>query len=101
MKKEHSPEYIKLMQSDYWRKFKERISARDEWQCRLCGSNKNLECHHIRYSHLGNEANYPEDACLLCVDCHKKIHLYCDVCDSLKEYYEQKRHEARMRRGLY
>lgn len=99
--KKHSIEYERLMHSDYWSETRNRIFARDEWKCRLCGSPYNLECHHIRYAHLGHEAEYPEDLMCLCRKCHSIITRYWEVADSIKEFYEAKRHEEAMRRGYY
>lgn len=99
--KKHSPEYTKLMKSDYWLEVRERIFARHEWKCALCGSSQNLECHHVRYSHLGHEAEYPEDLMCLCKKHHALITEYWQIADDLKAYYEEKRHEEAMRKGYY
>jgi 5-methylcytosine-specific restriction endonuclease McrA len=61
-------EYLK---SQKWKKMKKFIHFRDG-VCQLCGSDKNLEVHHITYDRLGDEN--PDDLILLCRTCHQDIH---------------------------
>lgn len=58
------------------------IRIRDDFECQLCGSHKNLQCHHItpkgyaRYV-LGWDwaiINDIHNGILLCRRCHKSIH---------------------------
>jgi len=51
------------------------VLARDNWECQMCGSGKELHCHHI----TGVEQNPIESAdaanCItFCKTCHKKVH---------------------------
>ena len=96
-----SPEYRAYLESPKWQEIRERILLRDNFECRLCGSTQHLHCHHIRGTHRFHEQDYPEDLCILCEDCHTMIHHYFRVVDSIKDYYDQKRHEERLRKGYY
>ena len=48
--------------------FEEDIFKRDNFKCRLCGIEKDLEMHHKKYT------RNKEDIILVCNKCHKKIH---------------------------
>ena len=96
-----SVQYRKYLQSEDWQRIRENILCRDEFKCRLCGANTNLHVHHIRGIHRFHESEYPEDLVTLCERCHTMIHVYWQVVDSIKEYYDNKRHEERIKRGLY
>ena len=63
----------KYLQSKEWRLLKATRLAMDSYQCKMCGTANNLECHHISYDRLGNE-NLSTDVITLCRDCHQKIH---------------------------
>lgn len=38
---------------------------------------------------------------ILCERCHSMIHTYWNVCDSIKAYYDEQKHQEAMRRGYY
>ena len=84
-----------------WQKIRETVLLRDEFRCRLCGAKKDVQVHHIRYAHVFHEEDHLEDLMVLCEVHHRMITQYWKIVDSIKEYYEQKRHQERMRRGLY
>ena len=65
-------DYKKYLKSDYWKDIKEQVHKRDEYKCRLCNSNKNLQVHHKTYEFLGNENL--EELITLCKKCHFNIH---------------------------
>ncbi len=66
--------YKEFLQTDYWQKeVRPKIIERDK-RCRTCGTNENLEVHHISYEHRGDDLNHMEDLTLLCRDCHQIIH---------------------------
>ena len=58
--------------SGTWKAFKFHIQARDSNQCQVCGSEDNLECHHITYERLGNE--WDSDLVTLCRTHHQMVH---------------------------
>ena len=89
-------------QSDKWNEIRQRILCRDNFTCRLCGAtNTTLHCHHMHGRYRFNENNHPECLITLCEDCHTLIHTYWTICDSIKEYYDNQRHQEQLRRGYY
>ncbi len=57
---------------------RERILKRDNYQCRFCGSDKNLDIHHRdgkSYSKKGSDSNNEDHNLItLCHQCHLKLH---------------------------
>lgn len=97
-----SPEYRDyLNNSDKWKAISENIKLRDGCACKLCGSTKNLQVHHMNSKYRFKEENHPECLITLCAECHEKIHLYWNVCDSIKAFYVEKRHQEQLRKGYY
>lgn len=96
-----SYEYRQYLNSGKWRDISENIKYRDGNACRLCGSRKKLEVHHMNSRYRFHEEKHPECLITLCADCHMKIHLYWRVCDSIRDYYAEQRHKENMRRGYY
>lgn len=78
--KQRNEEYLKYrtyIKSKEFKEIKRRVEERDNYKCRVCGSNneeRTLTCHHITYKHLYNEKEYLEDLITLCNICHKAIH---------------------------
>ena len=60
------------LRSDEWAELRGEVLLRDEFQCQVCGSKRNLEVHHVSYIALGNESL--EDLTTLCRGCHQSIH---------------------------
>lgn len=96
-----SAEYRHYLESEEWRAIRERILLRDDFKCRLCGSSEHLHCHHINGKYRFHEGDHPESLMVLCESCHTMIHSYYRVCDSIKEFYDKKRHEEQLKRGYY
>jgi hypothetical protein len=71
---QHPIDYIAYIKSSAWQLSKARIATLhlDNFSCRMCGSNEELQVHHITYVHLGNETT----DCLvtLCKECHNETH---------------------------
>lgn len=64
--------YYEYIQTEAWAKKSRQRFALDGYQCQLCGSAKNIVCHHLNYYNLGNEKM--DDLVTLCADCHRKLH---------------------------
>lgn len=92
-RKEQSPEFLRYLESPEWSQLRELTLQRDNRTCQICGATKKLQAHHIRYTHLFNERNYPEDLICVCATCHERIHRYYRVADALKEHYRRNRQE--------
>ena len=67
-------EYEAYLHSSEWQELREQAMKRDGWQCRMCGTGKNLRVHHVNYEHVGTEQEL-EDLLTLCDDCHQKVHV--------------------------
>lgn len=58
-----------------WFNKREEILKRDNYHCRYCNSDKNLEVHHIYYKVGKRPWDYPDELLVtLCRDCHKHWH---------------------------
>lgn len=55
--------------------FKKQAEKRNNGTCSLCGSNKNLEMHHIKPKFVYPELKYELDNIMfLCHECHRTLH---------------------------
>lgn len=97
---ECSEEYRRYLHSEKWAKIRENVLFRDEFACRICGSKTHLQVHHINGRGRFCEDKHMDTVMCLCESCHTKIHLYFKVCDSIKEYYDNKRTQERRAKGL-
>lgn len=73
--------YSEKLRDPRWQKLRLKILERDNWKCRLCGTDaKNLQVHHVVYRKL-EPWGYPEYLYqTLCEDCHETRH---DAVDSI------------------
>lgn len=67
--------YDQYLRSPEWKELRQKRIQRDNYQCVICGSAKNLDVHHISYIHMG-ESGEIDDLITLCRSCHQKIHEY-------------------------
>jgi hypothetical protein len=63
--------YDQYIKSPEWAERRKAILARDNFECRTCPNSENLQVHHRRYDHFGNEPM--EDLVTLCIECHDAI----------------------------
>ena len=63
--------YKDYLKSKKWKRIKEKKIK--QWFCILCGTNKNLNIHHLNYKHITNETG--GDLICLCWDCHRLWHI--------------------------
>lgn len=73
-KEDKSKRYRAYLLSKEWKEIREIILERDGYRCSKCGSERNLEIHHLNYKHIFFEKFFQEDLITLCEKCHKKIH---------------------------
>ena len=77
IKNEHpfnKEEYLQYLRSEeYYRNKKLPVLKRDNFQCQICGTAKNLTVHHITYWRLFDEDL--DDLITLCDICHYKVHM--------------------------
>ena len=64
--------YMEYIQSEDWKKRRDKKLRKADWKCERCGSGINLCIHHITYDNLGNEPM--SDLLVLCKSCHEDIH---------------------------
>lgn len=74
---------------------RDRVRRRDHGNCRWCGTNQDLQIHHVRYRSEGGP-DTPRNLLTLCAECHAKAHsnkkLYQPVLLTwLWLFYEQER----------
>jgi len=67
--------YIRYINSREWQSKRTTILKRDGYLCQQCGSNSNLDVHHITYKRFTNENQ--NDLITVCRYCHNEIHLRC------------------------
>lgn len=67
------PTYNDYLQSDQWRKTREKRLQIDGRVCAVCGSGKDLNVHHISYRNIGNE-DIENELITLCHPCHAMLH---------------------------
>ena len=68
-------EYYLYLHSEQWREIRNKVIARDNCTCRICGGGAfgaDANVHHLTYRNIGNEDL--KDLVTLCPDCHTKIH---------------------------
>ena len=65
-------DYATYMGSAEWIAKRNLVLRRDGFVCKLCGSAKNLDVHHITYENLGHEKL--DELITLCRDCHTHKH---------------------------
>jgi hypothetical protein len=68
--------YNEYLDSAYFADVRKTVFERDHYQCRKCGSAKNLEPHHISYRNLGFKDREVDDLLTLCNKCHAELHKY-------------------------
>lgn len=64
--------YSAYLKSETWKKKRLEAIERDGFQCRICGSAKNLNVHHLTYKQVPNEPL--DDLLTVCEKCHSKLH---------------------------
>lgn len=61
--------------SPRYRAWRESVFKRDRYKCVVCGSNTNIEAHHIEHWAKSKEKRYDVDnGVTLCRSCHYKVH---------------------------
>jgi hypothetical protein len=69
-------EQYKLMYLDVrWKEIRDRIISLDNNKCRICGKNKDLHVHHLKYHDAPYITNDTE-LLTLCQFCHSNIHRF-------------------------
>lgn len=78
-KKGRKSNYLKSLSNDYYKEVKRRCLIRDNFKCKRCGSEINLELHHITYyidgiCIIGKELDYLKWCVIVNEIIHQKIH---------------------------
>lgn len=68
-----SDECLKAMRGNEYRKARAKALFRDSYACTECGSDANLECHHVQPLCQGGDHSL-ENLQTLCRACHKMKH---------------------------
>ncbi|MGG5488237.1 HNH endonuclease [Gaetbulibacter sp. PBL-D1] len=64
--------YHNYLLSEKWKIKKDKVLLRDNYTCKNCNSNIDLEIHHLHYENVFNENL--DDLITVCSECHKKLH---------------------------
>ena len=64
--------YQTYLDDEHWAKTRKKIMARDGYRCQICGSNRDLQVHHLTYKDIGQETD--EQLVCLCRQCHFGLH---------------------------
>lgn len=80
-------EYYRYIRSAAWRTKAADLKSK-RGKCEICSSANDLQVHHKHYRTLGNER--PEDAAVLCSNCHANHHESEGKClsDSSRDFIE-------------
>ena len=71
----HSPERQSEYAKSAWKQLAKSILMRDNYRCRDCGHNNNLQIHHVKKWSRYPELRFdPNNLQTLCKACHKKKH---------------------------
>lgn len=52
---------------------RDRVRKRDDGRCRWCGTDQNVQIHHVRYRSQGGP-DTPKNLISICADCHELAH---------------------------
>ena len=66
-------DYSEYLKSPAWKTRRTERAEIDGWKCAICGSDENLNVHHLTYKNIGNE-NVQTDLVTLCRKCHASLH---------------------------
>lgn len=69
---ERSEEYQEYLQSEAWRKKRDRVMKRANFTCEGCGDARATEVHHLTYADIYNEFLWQLVA--ICRECHARFH---------------------------
>lgn len=78
--------YKDYLKTEHWKSVKEEFGEKNPRRCYFCGSNFNLNLHHITYDRLGKEDL--SDLVWLCRRCHKYTH-FSKESDVVKKWLER------------
>ena len=67
-------DYIKFLQTPYWKAIAEKVRQKAGCRCQLCNSNERLNVHHRTYENHGDELHHMDDLICVCSECHEKHH---------------------------
>lgn len=76
--------YLAYLNSPGWRARRTRALRAADWRCSQCGSKREVQVHHLTYERLGAERD--SDLQVVCVSCHRDVHLRQDGTGSLGVY---------------
>lgn len=75
MQRVHPP-YGDYIAGEGWRQRREQYFATHPRKCYMCGSEDNVQLHHLTYERLGWEDDYDLEP--LCKRCHMALHAFCE-----------------------
>lgn len=85
--------YEAYLMSDQFEKIRQSVLSRDNYKCVVCGSQDDLQVHHLTYKNIYKEDI--GDLITLCRACHSIYHAIDNRRKAVEEYYSQNDFEAR------
>lgn len=67
-------QYKKYLSTPKWKGISDFVKSRDEYKCKLCNTQHDLEVHHRSYQWIGKEKGHEVDLVTLCKRCHEMFH---------------------------
>jgi hypothetical protein len=67
-------QYKKYLSTPEWKGISDFVKSRDEYKCKLCNTQHDLEVHHRSYQWIGKEKGHEVDLVTLCKRCHGMFH---------------------------
>lgn len=69
-----SVDYFEYIRSEKWQAIAKLVKQRAGGRCQGCNTQHDLEAHHTRHDHLGDELAHMGDLVCLCSHCHEAVH---------------------------
>ena len=72
--------YIDFLKTPYWKTISIFLRTNRATVCHICGTQSNLQVHHLTYKHHGQELYYLADLIVVCNECHRTLHkIPCEI----------------------
>lgn len=67
-------DHAAYMRSVEWKAKRAEYQRHRKWECRMCGTKRGIQLHHLSYANWRNEPL--EDLMALCQGCHELVHAH-------------------------
>ena len=78
--------YYELLKNPRWKQRRLEILEIDDWKCKRCGIDEDLQVHHLHYRKGLLPWEYEDDELMVvCKECHENIHSFEDELEELSK----------------